>query len=439
MSEADATEARRQRGLAIAALSRIENRGGGTWSVPSQSANGKYFVNPDEPRCNCKDFEERGQPCKHVFAVRYVIERERNPEGVETVTETVTLTRQTVAQKPTYKQNWPAYNKAQQVEKARFQVLLHELCKGVVEPPRPPKRGMQPLKACDALFSAVFKVYSTVSGRRFSCDLADAHAKGHLARLPHYNTVFTYLENPAYTPVLQAMIVESARPLKSVEVDFAVDSSGFTSSRFIRWFDHKYGKPMKEHDWVKVSVMTGVKTNVVTAVEVDERYAADCPQFQPLLGTTVANGFRPREVSADSAYLSYENMEAVGKTGAVPFIAFKANSNPDPKRGDLYARMFHLYSFNRDEYLAHYHKRSNVESTFSMIKAKFGDSLRSKTDVAMVNEALCKVLCHNVCCLIQSQYELGVEATFWGKYEEPVYHQDQARETDEMLDALAWV
>src|SRR3954453_3589017 len=48
-----------------------------------------------------------------------------------------------------------------------------------------------------------------------------------------------------------------------------------------------------------------------------------------------------------------------------------------------------------------------------MIKAKFGDSIRSKTDTAMVNEALCKVLCHNICCLIQSMFELGIEATFW--------------------------
>ena len=35
----------------------------------------------------------------------------------------------------------------------------------------------------------------------------------------------------------------------------------------------------------------------------------------------------------------------------------------------------------------------------------------------MVNEALCKILCHNICCLIQSIYELGIEATFWGEDE----------------------
>ena len=74
--------------------------------------------------------------------------------------------------------------------------------------------------------------------------------------------------------------------------------------------------------------------------------------------------------------------------------------------------MFHLYSMNRDEYLSHYHQRSNVESVFSMVKAKFGDHLRSKTPVAMVNETLGKILCHNICCPIQSVYELGIKVDF---------------------------
>jgi hypothetical protein len=47
-----------------------------------------------------------------------------------------------------------------------------------------------------------------------------------------------------------------------------------------------------------------------------------------------------------------------------------------------------------------------------MIKAKFGDSLRSKTDVAMKNEVLCKILCHNICCLISAMYELGLKPVF---------------------------
>jgi transposase len=69
-------------------------------------------------------------------------------------------------------------------------------------------------------------------------------------------------------------------------------------------------------------------------------------------------------------------------------------------------------SFKREEFLLLYHKRSNVETTFSMIKAKFGERLRCKTETAQINEALCKVLCHNLCVVIQSVHELGIETSF---------------------------
>lgn len=57
---------------------------------------------------------------------------------------------------------------------------------------------------------------------------------------------------------------------------------------------------------------------------------------------------------------------------------------------------------------------------FSMIKAKFGDHVRSRTDAAMVNEVLCKILCHNLCRLIHAHYELGIEAVFWQESEEAI-------------------
>ena len=81
--------------------------------------------------------------------------------------------------------------------------------------------------------------------------------------------------------------------------------------------------------------------------------------------------------------------------------------------GGLFERMFHFYQFWREEFLAHYHQRSNVESCFSMVKREFGDSVRSRNPVAMTNEVLCKALCHNLCCVIMSQVELGIEAIFW--------------------------
>lgn len=97
--------------------------------------------------------------------------------------------------------------------------------------------------------------------------------------------------------------------------------------------------------------------------------------------------------------------------GAVPFIPFKSNTQPD-RGSDLWSKMFFYYNFKREEFLAHYHKRSNVESVFQMIKSKFGERLKSKTTTAQVNEALCKVLCHNLCVVIQSMYELNITPEF---------------------------
>ena len=48
-----------------------------------------------------------------------------------------------------------------------------------------------------------------------------------------------------------------------------------------------------------------------------------------------------------------------------------------------------------------------------MVKAKFGDHVRSKTPVAMKNETLCKFVCQNVCCLISAIYELGIAPPGW--------------------------
>lgn len=80
--------------------------------------------------------------------------------------------------------------------------------------------------------------------------------------------------------------------------------------------------------------------------------------------------------------------------------------------GGLFQKMFHYFQYKQEEYLSHYHRRSNVESVFSMVKRKFGDCVRSKTDTAMVNEVLCKILAHNLCVLNHEECELGIETMF---------------------------
>lgn len=177
-----------------------------------------------------------------------------------------------------------------------------------------------------------------------------------------------------------------------------------------RWYDQKYGITRNRSVWVKAHVASGVKTNVVTAVRILEQHSGDSPQFVPLVKETRKN-FEIEEVSADKAYVSVENFETVAECGGQAFIAFKSNNNG--LAGGMLEKAFHFFQFNQEEYTRRYHKRSNVESTFSAVKRKFGDSVMSRTDTGMVNEVLCKFLCHNLTCLIQEQETLGIAPVFW--------------------------
>jgi transposase len=398
---------REQRGMILAAMVKIVQKGK-EWVVPSQSGDGsRYTVNPDEhsPSCSCPDFEIHGCTCKHIYAVRIVRQRELFADGSEQVTESVTVT-QTV-KRQTYPQQWTAYNRAQATEKDTFQELLAALCKGIQEPPQATGRPRVPMS--DAVFAACFKVYSTLSGRRFMSDLRDAHDKGHVGSTPHYNSIFRYLENENLTPILRDLIARSSEPLSVIEHNFACDSTGFMVSRFDRWFDEKYGTAKVRRQWVKAHIAVGVRTHVVTAVEIHEQYANDSPIMPALLDET-AKRFHIVEVSADKAYASEANFQAIEKHGATGYIPFKSYTTGAV--GGLFAKAFHYFNLHRETFLAHYHKRSNVESAIMSIKSKFGDAVRSKTATAMKNEVLCKILCHNICCLIESMEEFGVPVDF---------------------------
>ena len=400
--------AREERGLVIAATQKLTQKGM-VWLVPSQSGRGRYTVSPDAdcPYCSCPDHEDTGGKCKHLYAVETVMKREAMKDGTVVETRSVTFT-----EKKTYKQNWPLYNLAQTEEKRRFLVLLRDLCLGLPNPPQS-GAGRRRTDMSAMVFTAVYKVYSTFSGRRFCTDLDESFAKGHLTRKVNGMMAWQFLESPLLTPVLQELITASSLPLKAVETTFAPDSTVFSTSRFVRWFDEKYGAMRSGRAWVKAHAICGTKTHIVTAVTIEGQDAGDSPQFKPLVEKTAEN-FTVKEVAADKAYLSHGNLELVAELGGTPYIPFKVNSTPG-EPGSLWEKMFHFYSLNKEDFAAKYHQRSNAESVFSMVKAKFLDSVRSKTDVAMKNEVLCKFIAHNICCLIISQLELGIEPLFWGE------------------------
>ena len=393
-------EVRKQRGMEIAKTSRItkfEN----AWHVPSQSGSGFYVVksNGFEATCNCPDHEVRQCKCKHLWAVEFVVTKQIDHEG--NITTTIV--------KKTYSQDWKNYNLSQQKEKEFFMNLLADITKNIRQPAYTFGKPINPLN--DTIFSMVYKVYSTFSGRRFSTDMEIAKGSGFVEKKIPYNSMFDYFKKKEITPLLCQIVQITSLPLTTIEHDFAIDSTGFGTNQFQRWYSFKHGKEINSRRWIKCHFMTGVKSNIVTSVKITSEFDNDCPELPELVKQTAEN-FDMVEVSGDKAYSSRNNMNVVKEAGAIPFIPFKKHATDKADGSYTWKKMYHYFMLNNEEFMQHYHKRSNAETTVHMIKSKFGDSVRSKLWIAQVNEVLCKIICHNICVVIQEMHELGINPNF---------------------------
>lgn len=309
-----------------------------------------------------------------------------------------------------YAQPWTAYNAAQTHEKELFLNLLYELCQGIEEPERSTGRPRLPLR--DMIFCMVFKVYSTFPSRRFMSDLREVQAKGLITVVPHFNSISNYMEVRAQKPILQQLIREGSSPLRAIENRFAIDSTGLGTPLRRRYYDRHKERFRVKRGWVKLHAMCGVQTNIITSAVVSDGEAGDSPFFQDLVRDT-ARYFEMSEVYADGAYTSNSNRRYALIWGADPYIAFRSNSVADgaPKSA-IWKRMLQQFQDKESEFWRHYYNRNNIEATFSMMKRKFRDKLRTKSFSAQANEALCLVICHNLCVIIQSMYQLGIEPDF---------------------------
>jgi transposase len=371
-----------------------------SFKVKSQSGRGIYEVKatPNGMTCTCSDFVYRGGKCKHIQATRYYLEIEKDtPQG--TVTEKVHLT---------YAQAWNAYNKAQKAEVNLFDDLLKDLVKAIPEPEQ--TIGRPRLSLQESMFCAIQKVYSQLSSRRAYSLFQNATEREQIEHAPHFNAPSRLLNNPEMTPLLHELVALSALPVAGIENDFSVDSTGFRTTCFSAYNGEKHGQK-KEHQWVKAHLCAGVKTNVVAAVAITDAYSNDSPQFGPLVKKT-ANGFTINEISADLAYSSRLNLQMVENVGGKAYIPFKKSATGRAGGSAIWKKMYHYFQLNRDEFMEHYHKRSNIEATNAAIKRKFGETLKSKNPVAQVNELLAKIIAYNLTVVIHEMYENGINPDF---------------------------
>ena len=405
-----------EKGRQIAATpGAVEEVRDGLFLVRSQSGPGAYRVSLGAGRvvCNCPDFAKRSLPCKHAASVRFYLEKQTVLPTGEVQSERVPMTCQ---------QAWAAYDMAQMEEVRLFDTLLADLLADLPEPEQVVGRPRTPLR--DELFCAVQKVYSQLSCRRAHSLFGFATQRGQLPKVPGFVVSSRALNREEVTPILRALITRSALPLAALEQGFAPDSTGMQTTSFGAWREEKYGEK-RQHLWLKAHALAGTKTHIVAAVSVTDKDGGDNPQFEPLIRQAKEAGLPLKEVYADKAYSARLNYALAEELGFDLYVPFKSNAtakvtSQGSNRGEgrhsthsvLWRKAFLFFQMHREEFEAKYHARSNVESVFSALKRKFGETLRSKNPTAQVNELLAKVLAYNLTVLIHEIFEHGVVPDF---------------------------
>lgn len=313
--------------------------------------------------------------------------------------------------KKQYGQDWPSYDAAKCNEALLFTDLVIDLAL-VTQELKPYKGGRRGYLPWEKIVCMAVKAYYKGDLRKTESILKQLAKANVIPRVPDYTSICNFYNDELLTAVLEDLIKVSARPLSQLETVGAMDATGFSTRRYKSWFEYKWGKHEgKERIWMKLHAAMGTKSNVFISAKVTEQNVGDNPMLQPVLGN-VTRYFDMKEFCADKAYSSRETLQYLHDLCLEPYIPFRSNASGKSKGHHVWRRMFDHFVNNREQFDAKYHARSNSETCFHMVKARFGERLFTKNLTASINEILIRVLCHNICVLIQESFESGIKIDF---------------------------
>lgn len=311
--------------------------------------------------------------------------------------------------------NWTIYNKAAGQEKMMFFQILKDAVDDLMIEYKYCGNGRPPVYLADIIKSLCIKAYHNYSFCRLESELKIAKAMGIIDVVHKRSTLTKYMQNINVTEILHKLYKVIAEPLSIIEINFAIDATG-VSSKYgeKRWVKVRHTKKELSlcKQYAKLHIISGCKTNIITSAKITKGTNHESPFLKPLLEDTIKN-FTPQNVLADSGYLSKNNVKIIKNIGALPFIKGKKNINVIKKgRNTAWNNMLKMWKYNQPEFAKHYHQRSNVESTFSALKRRFGDFCRCKKQESQENEILCRIVCFNASVLSKSLLLYNIKPEF---------------------------
>ena len=318
--------------------------------------------------------------------------------------------------KKTYPQpNWSLYEKACSQEKLMFLRILKDAVDHLNIDYKYKGTGRPSVDYADIIKAMCIKSFNNYSSWRVESELKIARAMGVLDEIPRRSTLLKYMQDRRVTKLLDKLYKTIAQPLSSIELYFAADATGISNKYGnTRWMNIRHTNKEKNHrrEYSKLNIISGCKSNIITSVRITKGTSHESPYFKSLLDDT-ARIFTVKEVMADAGYLSKDNVKAVAKLGATPFIKGKKNVYiATTGRGTAWYSMLSMWKHKQMFFAQHYARRSNVEATFGALKRKFGDFCRCKKPESQENEILARIVCFNASVLAEALLSYDLKGGF---------------------------
>ncbi len=144
---------------------------------------------------------------------------------------------------------------------------------------------------------------------------------------------------------------------------------------------------------MKLHALVEANSKTVLTYSLTDPNVADTVEFPKLVYAVQA---RIHEIYADAGYLSAKNCWAASLVGATPYIRPKRTNRRPAKPLNPFQKMLTAFFEDKTSWMAKYHLRSGVESTFAAIKRRLGDGLASSTRLMLRIEATLHLLAWNL-------------------------------------------
>jgi len=273
-------------------------------------------------------------------------------------------------------------------------------------------RGRPPKNLYDVLVCLTIRKYFNFSLRRGMGLLRLFRALGVIdASIPCFKTLDNYQRDRRIEPYLDELMKLVTDPLRLVEHFFSTDTTGTATTCYSSWFDIRTRREGRKRQHLMAHVTVGAKLKAAVALDARTDRGGHSEVLRKHVAE-VAKSFEVKEWSADRAYLSRENCNAVAAFGAEPWFKLKSNTTARSRGSPAWRHMVLEFRRNPEAAERKYHRRSAVESAISAKKRKFGSFVRAREDSSKENEETLGWIGYNFSVLCRGVYEFRLRPQF---------------------------